>query len=150
MQPPDMEGILQQLNPPGEAKLAHGVRFVDLDGLVAQVQPSGDLLVAVALRHETQHFGLAVRERRRRPARPLSLPRRKRRGEVMRQCGINVLLTGSRSSNRPQQLGVWALLEHIGRRPGSQQFFEEGLVRVSGQAHDRKTLAEAPSVCAWR
>ena len=35
VQPPDMEGILQQLNPPGEAKLAHGVRFVDLDGLVA-------------------------------------------------------------------------------------------------------------------
>ena len=83
MQPPDMEGILQQLNPPGEAKLAHGVRFVDLDGLVAQVQPSGDFLVTVALRHETQHFGLAVRERRRRPARPLSLPGRKRRGEVM-------------------------------------------------------------------
>ena len=70
MQPPDMEGILQQLNPPGEAKLAHGVCFVDLDGLVAQLQPGGDLLVTVALRHETQHFGLAVRERRRRPARP--------------------------------------------------------------------------------
>src|SRR4026209_2614016 len=95
MQPPDMEGILQQLDPPGEAELAHGVCFVDLDGLVAQLQPGGDLLVTVALRNDTQHARPAIRERRRRPARPLSLPRRKRRGKVMHQCGINVLLTGS-------------------------------------------------------
>ena len=89
MQPSDMAGTIQQLDPPGEAELAHGVRFVDLDGLVARVQPSGDLLVAVALRHETQHFGLAVRERWRRPARPLALLRGKGRGEVMCQGGIN-------------------------------------------------------------
>jgi hypothetical protein len=58
---------------------------VNLDRLVAQVQPSGDLLVAVALRHEAQDFGLTVRERWE-SASPFVF-RRKRRSEVMRECG---------------------------------------------------------------
>jgi len=48
MEPTDMEGVLQQLNPPAEAKFPHRVRLVDLNCLTAQVQPRGDFFVAVA------------------------------------------------------------------------------------------------------
>jgi len=34
VQPPDMEGVLQKLNPPAKTKLTHGVRLMDLDRLV--------------------------------------------------------------------------------------------------------------------
>ena len=59
MQPPDMEGILQELNPPPEAKLAHGVGLVNLDSFDAEVQPIRYLLVAMAPGNKAQHLTLA-------------------------------------------------------------------------------------------
>jgi len=57
-----MERVLQELDPASQAKFSHGVCFVDFDRLVAQVQTGRNLLVAVALRHQAQHFGFAIAE----------------------------------------------------------------------------------------
>ena len=105
MQPTNMEGILQQFNPSIEVKLAHGVRLVDLDCLVAQVEPRGDLLVAVALRDQTQHFRFTIAQHGDTSGAFASV-RGERRRKMMGQCGIDVLLTDSGSSNRSKQLDV--------------------------------------------
>ena len=47
----------------------------------------------------------------------LALLRRKRRGEMMGQCGIDVLLAGGSSPNRSKQLGVRTLFQHVADAP---------------------------------
>src|SRR5687767_6341361 len=106
MQPTEMKGILQQLDPPSEAKLAHGVRLMDLDGLVAQVEPRGDLLVAVTLRDQTQDFRFTIAEYGCTASGAFAFLRRERRCEMMGQRGIDVLLTGSGGADRSKQLHV--------------------------------------------
>ena len=106
MQPADMEGILQQLDPPGEAKLTHGVGLVNFDRLVAQVEPRGDLLVAVALRDQPQYFRFTIAQHRCNTSCTFVFLSRERRREVMGQCWIDVPSTGSGRTNRSKKLGV--------------------------------------------
>ena len=88
MQPSDMKGILQELDSAAKTEFPHGVRFMDLDRLGAEVQPRRDFLVAMSLRHETQHLGLAVRQRQRGPSGSLPF-RREWLGQVMGQRRID-------------------------------------------------------------
>jgi hypothetical protein len=45
-----------------------------------------------------------------------------RGGEVMGQCRVDILLTPGGGADRAEQLGVRALLQHVAKRPGAQQF----------------------------
>ena len=138
MQPPDMQCILQEFDSPAEAELAHGVRLVNFDCLVAQVQIRGDLFVAVTLRDETEHFGLAITKGGHASTRARSFLRGKRRGEMMGQGGIDVLLAGGGGPNRSKQLRVWTLFQDVRRRPGTEKLLEKRLVGVAGQTDHRE------------
>ena len=82
MQPPLMQRVPHEFNSAAQPQFAHRICLVDLDRFDTDRELYRNLLVAVPLRDEAQHLGLAVRDHRRR-SRPFPLLRRERRGEVM-------------------------------------------------------------------
>lgn len=106
MQPTLMEGVPQEVDSALKTELAHGIGLMNFDCLDAELELSRDLLIAVALRHKTEHFGFATGYNGSAPPSAFSFLCGKRRGKMVGEGWVDVLLPASGGANGAQQLGV--------------------------------------------